>query len=122
MLTYLFAALVFLHAAIHFIGFAKTLGADNSTGAFRPVPGHQGWLWLLAALLLTITGILVLVPGQRWFFTAFVATLLSQMVIIFNWKEARWGTVVNAIILVVLLLVLLTLYVNFLTERQRTTN
>ena len=105
MLLFLFAAMVLCHGVIHIVGFANTFGEDNSTGLIKPVPGHQGWLWLQAGLLLLVTALLLLLHGRQWHLVAFIAALFSQLLIILNWKAAKWGTIINIIILAVLLFI-----------------
>jgi len=117
-LQYLFAGLLLLHALIHFMGFVRTMKNDNSSGPVRRVPGGQGWLWLLTSLLLVLTMILVLQYSNHWLFAAMISLLLSQLLIVLNWRDAKWGTLVNVIILVAVLFVIAAVYLGSQAEKK----
>lgn len=110
MIRYLFLALLLLHAIIHFKGFARTLKNDNSAGFVKPVPGNQGWLWLLAAILFVLAGILLITNEKSWMISAFAGLLLSQLLIVINWRDTKWGSIVNIITLLAVLVRITGLY------------
>lgn len=99
MLRYLFASVVFLHGAIHFMGFGKAFQYGTITQLTRSISKPSGILWLLAALLFISTSILFLLNKESWPAIAIVAAILSQLLIITVWKDARFGTIANVIIL-----------------------
>ncbi len=100
MLHYLLAALVLAHGAIHFTGFARTMKSDNSTGAVEPVPGGQGWLWFITAILFLLAAVLLLKDANGWWVIALAGLALSQWLIVLNWKDTKWATIVNLLILI----------------------
>lgn len=93
MLRYLLALVLLIHALIHLIGFIQSLGKGKPAGL----------LWLPAGILFLVSVLLVLLQREWWWVVGMAALVVSQVLIILFWKEARWGTFVNGITLVVLL-------------------
>ena len=95
----LFAIILLLHLLIHLIGFGKSnswLGENN-------ISETQGFLWLLVSVLLIITAGLFLFKKPSWIIAAIPAIIISQTLIFLNWEEARFGSIFNLIILLVIL-------------------
>jgi hypothetical protein len=60
----------------------------------------MGVLWLLAALaMLTAAALLVAVP-RLWWVAGLAAIVLSQIVIVSSWGDAKFGTIANVLVLV----------------------
>lgn len=94
----LFAVLVILHGALHLPGFLKAY-------SILPVPslaGHIskpfGLLWLLAGVLLVVSGLLYGIRSSNWWMPASAGVLLSVFLISTLWLEARWGILPNLVI------------------------
>ena len=66
----------------------------------QPISQGWGWMWFLASLLFLITLGTFWVDRPLWWIWASGAVLLSQILIIRQWKDARWGTFANAVVLV----------------------
>ncbi|AXP82247.1 hypothetical protein CJ739_3185 [Mariniflexile rhizosphaerae] len=99
----IFALLIMFHGLIHLMGFIKAFGFANINQLEQNISKTMGLLWLFTAILLFFiffTFILYLKKDQ-WFFIAILAIVLSQILIIMSWKDAKFGTVVNIIILLV---------------------
>lgn len=95
----LFAALVILHGALHLPGFLKAY-------SILPVPslaGHIskpfGLLWLLAGVLLVVSGLFYGFRFSNWWIPGSAGVLLSVILISTLWGEARWGILPNLVIL-----------------------
>ncbi len=92
-----------LHSLIHLPGFLKSFGyaelKELTLGISRPF----GLLWLVAFFLFSVTTLSFAFKWNLWWLLAFVSVCLSQFLIIYFWKDARFGTIANAIILVVAL-------------------
>ena len=93
----LFAAFLVAHGLIHLLGTAK---------AFRiaaiPMLSHQierplGILWLLAAALFIATAICLFAWPRCWWVVGGAALVLSQLVIVTSWGDARYGTIANIV-------------------------
>lgn len=96
----IFALLITVHGLIHFMGFAKAFEFADINQLEQNISKTIGLLWLFTAMLLLIAVILYLKKDQ-WFYIAVLAIVLSQILIIMSWKDAKFGTVVNIIILLV---------------------
>jgi hypothetical protein len=83
------------------MGFAKAFHYGDVKNLTLPISKPAGSLWLLTAFLFITTAVLYLLKKESWMFIAFPAILLSQVLIIMVWKDAKWGTIANVIILIV---------------------
>jgi hypothetical protein len=100
-MKYIFALIVFAHGLIHGMGFAKAFGYAQLPQLTKFIPKPMGLAWLLAGLALVAAGIGFLGKKDWWPLLAIGAALLSQVVIISSWKDAKWGTLANVAILAV---------------------
>jgi hypothetical protein len=99
MTRYLFAIIVFIHGLIHLMGFAKALGNGNITQLTKEISKPIGMVWLATAILFTVAMIMFLMKKESWPVLAIIAVIVSQVLIITVWKEAKFGTIANVIIL-----------------------
>lgn len=60
-----------------------------------------GLLWPVSALLLILAGIFYYLKKDWWPGLAILGALLSQLLIIFHWEEAKFGTFFNILVLAV---------------------
>lgn len=123
MLRILFFLQVALHGAIHLMGFAKAFRFGNIPQLTREIPKPAGVLWLMTALLFIVAGLLFLLKKENWWMMALPAVVLSQALISTNWQDAKFGTVANAVVLVVCVLSIgswhfARLYRHDVTERK----
>src|SRR4028118_147908 len=100
MLRYLFAFIVFIHAAIHLMGFAKAFGFGKMDQLTKDISKPMGLAWLLAAILCVATGALLLARKEGWWMMGLAAVIVSQVLIFTAWRDARFGTLANGMILV----------------------
>lgn len=108
MLKYFFAFIILMHGLIHFMGFAKANGYGDMKQLTLPISKPFGSLWMLTAFLFIAATILFLLKKEYWFYLAVPAAILSQILIIMVWKDAKWGTIANLIIFVVAVLAFTT--------------
>ena len=104
MLKYLFAFIILIHGFIHFMGFAKAFHFGNMTQLTKEISKPLGLFWLLTAFLFIATTILFLLKKDAWIFVALAAVIISQILIFAIWKDAKFGSIANVIILVAALL------------------
>lgn len=102
MLKLLFAFFVAVHGSIHLLGFAKAFGLAEMSQLTQPISRAQGLLWLLAAALFLAVIPVFLLDQEWWWAVALAAVIVSQAVIFFDWQDAKFGTVANAIVAVAL--------------------
>ncbi|PIQ28060.1 hypothetical protein COW64_05455 [bacterium (Candidatus Blackallbacteria) CG18_big_fil_WC_8_21_14_2_50_49_26] len=98
--------LLVIHGLIHFMGLAKAFKLAEISALSREVSKPWGILWGLAGLLLLISALGVLFFPLQWWMLGWLAVLLSQILIFSSWRDARFGTLAN-------LLILIPLAVNF---------
>ena len=98
-MKYIFPVLLILHGAIHLMGFAKAFNYAAIENIHSTISKPVGLLWLLACALFVAAGIALLAKADWWHFIAFAAVLLSTVLIINIWNDAKFGTIVNIIIL-----------------------
>lgn len=106
MLRYFLAVLIFLHGLIHFMGFAKAFQYGSITALTRSISKPAGLLWLLATLLFLIAGSLVVLKKDNWWMPGLTAAVLSQVLILSVWQDAKYGTIANVLILLACVLTL----------------
>ncbi len=96
----LFALVVLVHGLIHLMGVAKGLGLAEMPQLTHGISRPLALLWLLAAgLLLSTVAALYLWP-RWWWAVGAIALVVSQVVIITAWSDARFGTIANLILLI----------------------
>ena len=94
-----FALLVFIHGAIHLMGFAKAFGYGNMEQLTMQISKPMGLLWFLAFVLFMLSGTVLLSKAEWWYIPAMLAVVLSTVLVIMVWKEAKFATIANVIIL-----------------------
>lgn len=98
-MRYLLALIILIHGCIHCMGFAKAFGYGNITTITKSIPKVAGTVWLLAFVLFITAVILLLLKKQTWWLPAAIAVVISQILIITVWQDAKFGTFANIIIL-----------------------
>jgi hypothetical protein len=97
----LFSIFLFLHGAIHLMGFLKAFKLAEIEQLIASISKFSGVLWLFAFLLFLAAGIACLAKMNAWYIIAFLAVLVSSFLIISTWKDAKFGMIANIIVLVV---------------------
>jgi hypothetical protein len=100
MAKYFFLLLIFVHGLIHTIGFLKAFHIIDIDQLSKEISRPQGVVWLLTAILLLISAFLFLYNHAHWIFLAFIAVVISQVLIISTWSDAKFGTIANLMILI----------------------
>ncbi len=94
-----------LHGIIHVMGFLNAFEInwiDQSLFSIRYSDFSQkllGVLWLATALFFLVTFVMYLQESSRWWLFSLIAIVLSQILIFLFWKDARYGTLANLILL-----------------------
>jgi hypothetical protein len=98
--TAAFAILLVVHGLIHVLGFAKAFrlaALPQLTQAISPIIGV---LWLGAAVLFPAAAVLLFVWPRSWWIAGACAVVVSMLVILPAWPDAKFGAIANAIVLV----------------------
>ena len=116
----LISILLFLHGAIHLMGFVKAFQLAPIEQLSMSISKISGIGWLLACILFLIAAIAYISKQNWWFILAIAAILLSTILIISVWKDAKFGMIPNLIILVVTVLgyVAISFQNNYLNDVQ----
>lgn len=112
-MRYAFAILMSLHGLIHLMGFVKAFYLTDINRQVLGISKPIGALWLLTFILFIIASSQFF-NSKKWFYIAFIAVLVSQILILLAWKEAKFATILN----VVILLLALSAYANHRFDRM----
>jgi len=109
---HLIVVLFILHGLIHLMGFAAIwqIGPSNAVSSVPALPPHLapasplvaglGILWLAAALIFLVAAAGLAMSSVWWRIAAGAASLLSLLLCVMWWNDARFGAVVDIAILV----------------------
>ena len=97
-----------IHGLIHLTGFIKAFNLSNAKQLQTTVSTQRskyssrllGLLWLSAFLLFTLAAVGLITNNIWWITPAIVGIVVSQTLIIVHWNDAKWGSILNAIILI----------------------
>lgn len=104
MYKYLFIFITLLHGLIHFMGFAKAYNYGNITQLTKEISKPLGIVWLATGFLFLICLAFYLFKNQSWAYLGLIAIVVSQMLILYNWQDAKFGTIANGIILIFIII------------------
>jgi hypothetical protein len=102
-MKYFISFLIIIHGLIHIAGFVKAFDLIRINELKENISRPAGVLWLLSAILLIISAVLYFMDKNYWWILAAPAVLLSQILIILAWRDAKFGTIANLIILIPLI-------------------
>jgi hypothetical protein len=111
MIRLIFAVPLMIHGLIHLMGFSKewNLGPPSMLKHKTTIPlttvaaKTAGLVWLFACCLLMGTAALYLVQKDWYWMVGIAGVALSQVLIIVYWRDAKYATILNMIILVILM-------------------
>lgn len=99
-----FIGIVVIHGLIHLLGFLKAFELANISELTQNITRPLGILWLTTALLFVTTALTFAFKNDWWWAIAFVAVVLSQILVITFWQDAKFGSIPNLLVLGVVLL------------------
>jgi len=98
-MKYLFAFLLAFHGLIHLLGFAKAFDLAQINQLVKEISKPVGVAWLITTLIFLVATVSFLLKKDLWWLVAIAGVILSQILIIFFWQDAKFGTIANIIIL-----------------------
>lgn len=101
MLRYLLFALLMLHGAIHLAGFFTPVA-----GRVMAIDRAPGIYWAACSILFGLSALLLALHEKHWAWVALLAALSSQLLISSAWDQARFGTILNVVIVFAILALL----------------
>lgn len=99
-LRWILGAVVVLHGLLHLLGFVKAFGIAELSALQQPISRPLGVVWLLAAVVLIAAGVAAVFSPRTFWMLAVAGAVISQLVIVTSWTDARWGSLGNVIVLV----------------------
>lgn len=108
MMSWVVVIVLILHGLIHLMGGVNELGLAKIQGLSEktliPLSGSIqsifGVIWFIAVSLFILSAIGLLIKQQWWKSIAIWAIMISQLLIVIWWPNAKWGTIPNILILV----------------------
>lgn len=99
-MKYAFSFIVITHGLIHLLGYIKAFFETESSKQMVGVSKPIGAIWLVTFILFTIVAI-QFITGKKWFYLAFIAVFISQILVFTAWQNTKFGTIANVLILIV---------------------
>ncbi len=118
MLRILFLIIFGFHGLIHLMGFVKAFNFAEIKELTLPISKPLGLLWLLAFMLFAVACFQYVREDAYWWITAGAGILLSQVLVIIFWQDARFGTIPNIIILLVAIVAFAQTNFNRMVSRE----
>ena len=95
-----FQIVLIFHALIHLLGFVKAFNLTSISQLTQNISRTHGIFWLSSALLFAISCLLILLKKDSWWIPAAVGLIISQYLIFTSWHDAKFGTIVNSVVLI----------------------
>lgn len=99
LLRLFFAFFILVHGLIHAMGFAKAFGYGEKLPLSRSISKPAGAVWLLTMFFFVVAAVLVVFQVSWWWAIGLLAAVVSQMLLFTAWKDARFGTIANMVVL-----------------------
>lgn len=99
-MKYLFLFILILHAVIHLAGFIHSVGMVRLSSLHLPVSLNVGRISLVAALTLLFSAAFFIMEKQWWYWV-WISVFCSQVFIVLMWTDAKPGTIVNVILVLI---------------------
>lgn len=94
-------ALIILHGFFHALGFLKSYQLAHFSHLTQSISHFQGIMWLLSGSFFLSAAILFASQQPFWWLFLGIAVIVSQSLILSDWRDAKFGTIANALILAV---------------------
>jgi len=90
-MKYIFSFLLLAHGAIHLIGFLKAFDLADIQQLTADISRVSATFWFVVFVLFTASGIAFIFKFDWWFMPAMVASIISTVLVIMFWKDAKFG-------------------------------
>ncbi len=99
-MKYFLSILIFLHGAIHIMGFVKGFKIAQISNLQADISPVSGIFWFVAFLLFAFSAVGLTLGKDLWPYFAVPAIIISSILIASTWGDAKYGMIPNVIILV----------------------
>lgn len=110
--------MILLHGMIHLLGFLKANKWARLEELTLPISPAWGMAYLIAGIILVTTAVLYYFQLPYWWGLAMIGVILSQILIIFFWQDARFGSIPNGIIILIAAVGLANFSFNQTTKQE----
>lgn len=117
-MKHLISILITVHGAIHLLGFLKAYGLMKTSAMTQNIGGIAGIFWLLSFLLFILSVMLFYYGQPLWPFVLLTAILISQILIIGSWNDAKYGTILNLLFLLIALSKVGSINFDIMVEKE----
>lgn len=91
------AFFLLLHATIHLMGFVKAFELVKVEQIHKHISKSQGVIWLIVFIAFFLTAFFFLLHKNWWWLVCVIGAFVSQCLIIIHWQDAKYGTVLNTV-------------------------
>lgn len=113
-----FAVIVFFHGIFHLLGFIKGFKLAEVDRLNGEISKPEGFFWFVALILFVGSVVLVILNADWWWIIAAPAIVVSQVLIFLQWQDAKFGTIANIIILIVLVFAIAEWNFNNMVKKE----
>lgn len=96
--------LLSIHGLIHFFGFIKAFHWGQVSQLSKDISKPVGLLWLMVGIIFLGAAISYALNYRQWWALGASGLILSQILIFTTWQDAKFGSIGNALILVMVVL------------------
>lgn len=114
----IFIILISVHGLIHLMGFVRAFNFLEIKELTQQISKPLGIIWFFAFLLFLGALIQYVMRNEYWWLTAIIGILISQILIFSFWQYAKFGTILNIIILLVSIVALAEFVFDRSTNRE----
>ena len=100
MIKILFTAILVIHGLIHLMGFLKAFRLAQISQLTLAISRPAGLVWLAAAVLFFVTALSYGLGTRWWWILGGIGFVVSQILVVSAWSDAKYGTIVSVIVLV----------------------
>lgn len=108
MFKWLYLVIIFIHGLIHLMGGFNELGLakikELSGKTLLSVSGNMqtilGVTWFIAVAMFLISAFALITNQQWWKSITIASVIISQVLILIWWPDAKWGTIANILIII----------------------
>lgn len=91
--------IILIFALLHLLGFFKAYQLMRIHEISTAVSRGWGIIWLLCSMLLLLTAVFYHNRNKYWLVTGIVAVIFSQILVFSFWKDAMYGSIINALLI-----------------------
>jgi len=96
-----FILIIGTHSIIHLFGFLKAFEFSEFKALTQSISKPMGIIWLITFCLFILTLLLFIFKSSNWFIFGISAVVISQLLVLLHWHDAKFGTLLNITILII---------------------